>query len=393
VTSATTPAATARRIHVLFVIDQLCEPGGAERVLLNMARGLSADRFSCSIATFKIDRRIPLFQQLPCPVHVIPMRRVYGLSGLRAALQLRNLIRREQVSIVHTFFETSDLFGGLVAALCRVPALISSRRDMGILRARRHRLAYAFVNRLFDEVHAVSEQTRQYCIAVDGLEPRRVVTLYNGVAIEKADSADAERALAEIGNIPRNAQLITTVAHIRRIKGIDLLLRAAAEVRRRHPRAVFLIVGDNHQPEHYQELLELRDSLGLAKSVRFCGASENVFGILKASTVFCLPSRSEGLSNALLEAMACGLPCVATDVGGNPELIDNGRTGLLVPVEDANSLAHAIMYLLENPEAARGMGHAAREVVEQRFTTENMIRNLEKRYEHLLLGGQPAQRR
>ena len=91
--------------------------------------------------------------------------------------------------------------------------------------------------------------------------------------------------------------------------------------------------------------------------------------------------------------MACGLPCVATDVGGNPELIDNGRTGLLVPVEDANSLAHAIMYLLENPEAARGMGHAAREVVEQRFTTENMIRNLEKRYEHLLLGGQPAQRR
>lgn len=393
VTNVVTPTTAGCGIRILFLIDQLCEPGGTERVLLNIVRGLPAERFSCSIATFRLDSRIPLFQQLPCPVHVIPLRRTYGISGMKAAIELRNLINREQVSVVHSFFETSDLLGGLVAKLCRVPALISSRRDMGILRSRKHRLAYALVNRLFDEVHAVSEQTRQYCIDTDGLDPRRVVTLYNGVAIDGAESADADRALLEIGGLEPGAQVVTTVAHIRQVKGIDVLLRAAAEVRRRRPRAVFLVVGDNHQPAHFKELVELRQALGLAQSVRFCGASENVFGILKTSDVFCLPSRSEGLSNALLEAMACGLPCVATDVGGNAELVEHGRTGLLVPPEDPESIAKAILYLLENRGEAREMGASGRKLVEQRFTTESMIRHLEKRYEHLLLGRQPARRR
>ena len=92
------------RPHILFLIDQLCEAGGAERVLLNMVRLLPKDKFRCSLATFKLDARVDLFREIPCPVHVVRLRRTYGWSGLRAAYELRALIRSQRVNIVHTFF-------------------------------------------------------------------------------------------------------------------------------------------------------------------------------------------------------------------------------------------------------------------------------------------------
>jgi glycosyltransferase involved in cell wall biosynthesis len=374
----------APRTHVLFLIDQLCEMGGAERSLLNMIRLLPRDRFRCTLVTFKIDPRLSVFENFPCPWWLFPLRRTYDWNALQVALRLNRLIRTQQVRIVHTFFETSDLWGSLIAKLSGVPALISSRRDMGILRAPKHQPAYRVLSPLFNLVLAVSDEVRAFCIRHDGLDPEKVLTLYNGVEMERVAVATDVTTLRASMGLGGASHLVSTVGHVRPVKGLDILIRAAATVCQEFPRAMFLVIGDVHAPAHFQELLELTESLGLNENVRFVGPSEDVFSLLKMSDVFCLPSRSEGFSNALLEAMACSLPCVATRVGGNSEALKDGQSGFLIESENPRLLADRILTLLRQPERAKEMGREGRRVVEAKFTIQVMMSRLVESYHTIL---------
>ena len=165
-----------------------------------------------------------------------------------------------------------------------------------------------------------------------------------------------------------------------------MLLRAAAEVCRIHPNATFLIVGSVQEPDCERDLHDLVRQFHLERNVRFLGKmeNENVWSLLKLCDVFCQPSRSEGMSNALLEAMACELPCVATAVGGTPEVLEDGRTGYTVASEDHQAAANRILRLLADPESARTMGRMARRVVEERFSAQSMIRSMAGMYDQLL---------
>jgi glycosyltransferase involved in cell wall biosynthesis len=376
-------SAVRRRPHILFLIDQLSSLGGAERVLLNTIRALPKDKLRCSLATLG-PNPAPEVTELTCPFYVFPLRRTYDWNALVVALKLRRLIRSEQVSIVHTFFETSDLWGGLVAKVSGCPVLISSRRDMGIFRSAKHRLAYRIMDPLVDRVVAVSDQVRTFCMRQDGSPPKKVVTVYNGVDMGKVAVANGGKALRRSLGLEEESHLITTVAHVRRLKGIDVLLRAAARVRREYPRAVFLVVGHTCDQEYFRELQRLSQELGVAENVRFLGPSEQILSLLKISDIFCLLSRSEGFSNALIEAMACGLPCVATNVGGSGEAIENGVSGFLVPPEDPESAADRLLTLLRHPEKARQLGQCAENTVRQKFTAEGMINRLLEIYDSVI---------
>jgi len=371
-------------VRVLYIVDQLTEMGGAERLLVKMIRSLPKERFQCSVVTFQIDRSLPLFSSMPCDVRVLPLRKSYNAQALRLSLELRRLLRSEGVSIVHTFFETADLWGGLVSRLSRVPIVLSSRRDMGILRRPKHALAYRFVNPLFTRVLAVSEEVRRCCIEVDHLRPERVETVYNGVEFRPLplESRDASRKRLGFSDFK---EIVLTIGNIRRVKGIDIFLRAAAKVCKSHPSAMFVIVGDNHDPVHFNELNELVRELGISRNVLFHGPSEDVGGFLACCDIFCLPSRSEGFSNALIEAMGAGVACVATRVGGNVEAIEHNRSGVLVPSEDATALSVAIEELLDDPVRARVLGREARETVHARFSHEAMMTHLTNIYERLVM--------
>jgi glycosyltransferase involved in cell wall biosynthesis len=336
------------------------------------------------LITFKIEKSHPLFAILPCPAHVLPLRKTYDWNALQMALWMRDFVRRENVDIVHTFHETSDLWGGFVARMSRVPAVVSSRRDMGILRQPKHQLAYRLLNSQFDLVLTVSEEVRRFSIERDGLSPNRVSTLYNGLELEKISSTNGFASIRSSLGLDKGAPFVLTVGHIRRVKGIDILVETAAIVQRQFPKAVFAVVGSNNDPQHFQELEARIANLGLGSNVRFLGRTENVSTLLKAGDVFFLPSRSEGFSNALIEAMACNLPCVATRVGGNAEAIVEGQSGYLIENEDAEAAADRIMELLRNPETAKKMGEAGRKIVETKFTADIMSRNLVSHYERLL---------
>jgi glycosyltransferase involved in cell wall biosynthesis len=371
------------RIGVLFIIDQLCEMGGAERVLVRMVDHLPRERYAPRVLTFKIDDSLGFSELLACPLHVQPLRRTYDWQAVKTGGYIRRLVRQNNIKITHTFHETSDLWAGPIAKASGCPILISSRRDMGYNRRSLHRRAYRWLGRCFDQVQTVSEQVRRRNIEADGLDPDRVVTVYNGVDAPTLGPVDKFELRKRLG-FGDAAHLIVSVGHIRTIKGVDIFVRAAARVREQISGAVFVVAGEDHEPAHTRYIRQLIREFGLDGQFFLKSGITDVTSLLRASDVFCLLSRSEGLSNALLEAMACAMPSVATAVGGNPELVSDGVTGFLVANEDDASAADRIVRLLRNPQTADSIGAQARARMEQGFTTEMMMRRLMESYETLL---------
>lgn len=371
--------------HILFLIDMLYSTGaGTEGVLSRMVRHLPAHGYRCSIATFSSLAERVVTEGLGCPVHRLPIRGVFDRSLVQSAWRLARLIRSEQVSIVHTFFEASDLLGGLVAKLSGCKVVVSGRRDMGYRRSRVERMAYRMAAPLFDQVQAVSEEVRRSHIRQDGLNPDKVATVRNGVDLDVLDAAEGFRP-GSLG-LAEGTPVVVSVGNVRPVKGTDHLVGTAALVCREIPETRFLVLGSVHDEPYYQRALELARRLGVSDKVVFAGARSDVAAILKTCDVFYLPSLSEGLSNAMLEAMACGLPCVATRVGGNPEVLEDGVSGYLTAVGDERQAAGHILELLRDRGRAAGMGRAGRRAVEERFSVQSMVGNLAQLYDGLLRG-------
>ena len=367
--------------HILLVVDQFAKVlGGGERIALKLAALLPRYGYRASILTFSAHPESAALKSPPCPIYLLPLKRTYDLTALRAALEFRRFLKRQRIQIVHTFFESSDIWAGLVTKTMSKAKLVWARRDMGILRARKHNIAYRLMAGAPDAVFAVSEQVRRHAIEVDRIDAARVQTIYNGLNLADWDA------------VPRPAKnpgefLVTTVGHIRRVKGHDVFIRAAATIVQQFPNVSFSIAGDVLEPAYFRELQTLVRDLDLVNHVRFDGGVTNLRQHLAAADIFVLPSRSEGFSNAIIEAMASSLPIVATDVGGNAEAVKDGITGYLVPPEDPDALSAAILRLLSDPFQAKAMGAAGRNLVAEKFTTETMMNQIAAAYRNLLSGG------
>jgi L-malate glycosyltransferase len=248
---------------------------------------------------------------------------------------------------------------------------------MGILRTRKHHIAYRLLAWAPDTVFAVSEQVRRYSIEVDRIKPARVQTIYNG--LDLGDWATVHRPAKGEGEF-----LIATVGNIRRVKGHDVFIRAAATVAEQFPKARFSIAGSVLEPDFFAELQALVQELNLAEKFQFDGEVTNLRQYLSAADMFVLPSRSEGFSNAIVEAMAASLAVVATDVGGNAEAVEDGISGFIVPPDDPDALAAPILGLLSDPPRSLAMGLAGRKLVAEKFTTEAMMNRITAAYAKLL---------
>jgi glycosyltransferase involved in cell wall biosynthesis len=377
--------APTRRPKVLFIIDTLLGLGGAEGALRKLATGLPKLGYDPSIVAMQLLRDPDFLRLFGCPVHDLALRRTYDLSGFQAARKLRRLVVQNRYDIVHTIFPSSDLWAAPIAKLGRTGALlVSGRRDMGILRNRWHKILYRWMGGLFDQVQTVSEQVRRVTITDDRISPDRVFCVYNGVELDRIRAIEPATDLTEtLGLDPLGATVITAVGKIWPVKGVDVLIRAAAMVCREYPHTNFVLAGWVEPGPYALHLENLVKSLGIERNVYFPGRVKNVVPLLKAADVFCLLSRSEGMSNALLEAMACGLPCVATAVGGNPEVLSE-QSGFLVRSEDHEEAGARILQLLRDESLRRRMGAAGQKRVDLRFTDEIMVQRVADLYHNLL---------
>jgi len=375
-------------IKIANVIPNL-DLGGAERQLVALAKGLDRSRFLPVI--FCLTATGPLVADLE---EAGIETRCFGLRGLkvwrnpirvaRCLLAFFDDLKKEKPEIVHGLLFHAYILGTFAAKLAGVPIVIASRRSLGRFKEKKwhYRLAERLANRMTDVIVANSEAVREDVIRQEKVEPSRVRVIYNGIDPSLYDLPADPTLRASLG-IPARAKVVGVVANLIHYKGHRFFLQACQEIKRKHQAVTFLLIGDGPLR---RELEGLARELGLEKDVLFLGSRQDVPQLLALMDVVVLPSLEEGFPNAILEAMAAGKPVVATEVGGIPEAVVHGETGLLVPPKDPEALADAILRLLDDPQLALEMGRAGRDRVRKAFGLDRMVREMEGLYEELIAG-------
>ncbi len=297
--------------------------------------------------------------------------RIWGKLDFVTLVRLAWHLRREQVEVLHTHLSTASLIGGLAARLAGVPAVAT-------VHGLNHRTCFMYARKII----AVSQAVRSH-LASQQVPESRLRVIYNGVEVARYPEAAEAVSLRVSGRRLRAAHrpqemLIGSVGRLSREKGNAYLIQAAAILcgRERLPVRV-LLVGEGRQRRALEQ--EAR-RCGIADRVIFAGFQREVVPYQAALDVFCLPSLKEGLSLSALEAMALRKPVVASRVGGTPEVVADGQTGVLVEPANAEALAAALARLLRDPAQARHMGEAGRERVERVFDIEQMVDRIEQVY-------------
>jgi glycosyltransferase involved in cell wall biosynthesis len=371
--------------------------GGTERQVVNLTGRLDRNRFETRFAcTRRWGQFLPDVEAQGIPIAEYPIRSLYKPTTLRQQWRFAATLRRQRIQIVHSYNFYANTFAVPAARLAGVPVVIASIRDNGVGASPAKLRLHRAVCRLADCVLVNSEGIRQWLVG-QGYREDKIRVIRNGIDLSRFRDIDVGQGLHRELGLPEGAPLVVVLARLVPHKGIETFLDAAAQVRRRHPDARFLIVGDifaakcrdgafTRDHAYWQSLAVHCARLGLEDHVIFTGYRADVPAVLAQAAVSVLPSiGSEGLSNSLLESMAAGAPVIASRVGGNTEVIEReGVDGLLVAPGQADELAQAISLVLDDPRLAQRLGRAARQRVEQRFSLEHMVRSTEELYLRLL---------
>lgn len=379
--------APAGRIKVLYVIGQL-DRGGAERQLMELATGLPRDRYEPVVCC--LGQPGPLGREIEeagvrLVVHAKPLGNFSGASR-----KLAQLVRAERPVILHAFLSSANWRGLVVGRLLRVPIVITSMRNVDVHTGFRGNAIERLLSSITDQVIANAGAVKDYVAEMHWVDPKRIRVVYNGISVGRV-VGDAGAPVGEkvpsvtdppsVEPLPGSGPTVTVVASLTPKKDHMTFLAAAASIASQMPETRFLVVGDGPL---MAELTERARELGLGDAVTFTGSTDQVGEVLARTDVFALTSIKEGCSNVILESMAAGRPVVATAVGGNPELIEEGETGFLLPVGDYEGIARRVLELLRDDDLRRTMGAAGRERVLAKYTTERMVEDTMDFYLELL---------
>jgi glycosyltransferase involved in cell wall biosynthesis len=302
-------------------------------------------------------------------------------GGVYQLLRLSWFLRKQKFDVVHTHDLWSNLMGVPAARLAGVPAIVSSRRDLAHFDwyQGKRRAWLRRIQNLSGAVLANASPIREALIAEDRFAPDKVHVIHNGIDVEKFGDGRDRRGILfpNVGD----AKLVVLVGNMHSdVKGHPWLIECAPRVTREFSNVRFVLVGDGAQRAQFEQQVA---SLGLTENFLFLGSRTDIPDILAACDIAVLPSQAEGLSNALLEYLAAGLPTIASRVGGNSELVEDGVTGSLVP-PGPEALGGALLKMLRDPELMRRFGERGREFVVQNFSFERLVREVDALYTALL---------
>jgi L-malate glycosyltransferase len=341
--------------------------GGAENGVVNVVNRLDERLFNTSVYVFKTG--CALESRLRKDVRLVHVPKREGNDPM-AVVRLALLLRRDRPHIVHTHTWSTLVEGVLAAKIAGVPIIVHG--EHGTLRKQWR--AQIYTQRIFwgcaDIVLAVSESLKQRLVKEVGFPAERIIPIQNGVDTDRFRPNGERAAQRKALGWPASGFIVGSVGRLVPVKNHVTLLRAAARVASQVPQLTLALVGDGPLDG---ELKTLADQLGIADRVSFLGYRDDVPNLLNAMDILVLPSLREGMPNAVLEAMACGLPVIASNVGGASEILRDGENGLLICPTDVEQLSHHLYQLALSPERCRAMGAAGRRYVERDFKMEYMV--------------------
>lgn len=364
-----------RPVRVMHVVYTL-QPGGMEFGVIKLVNGLDRGCVASSICS-TTPASAEMKTRVPEDVPVFELQRRPG-SDLGLVRDLHRLFRRERPDIVHTHAWGTLLEGLIASRLARVPMVVHGEHGTLQLRSYQRRIQRLAWGRV-DQVVSVSRILATRMAEATGFPVSRIRSIPNGVDLARFRRVPRELARQALA-LPLDTIVIGTAGRLVPVKDHVNLIEALAVARAHGLAFTAVVAGDGPLRA---ELQTLTAACGLTDHVRFLGHRSDIETVYPAFDVFTLSSRSEGMSNTILEAMASGLPVVATAVGGAEELIDDGRTGLLVPAHDAAALALALTRLASDPALRLQMGTAGQQRAEREFSLEGMVRNYERFYVEL----------
>ena len=348
--------------RVCFIIDDLSR-AGTEMQLLLLLRHLDRSKVEPHLClldgTSKSGREL---RPDDVPVVALGICRLVSFRALRQAWRLRQYLIENRIDVVQTYFTDSTVFAAPVAKWAGVRSVLGSQRNIGHWVNERGASLVKVANRFFvDKIVVNCDAARRAVLDQDTARLNDIITIPNGIDLTRFKRFSPWKP-GPSSTRPR----IGMVGNLRDVKGPDVFIRAAKVVIGHFPGAVFEIAGAG-DPTPYAALIA---ELGLGEKVRLMGQVSDILSFIGSLDLAILPSRAEGLSNALLEYMAAGRPIVATDVGGNSELIKTDENGLLVPSDSPGQLATAILNLVANPATAEKLAREAHRSAHQRYPIE-----------------------
>jgi len=363
-----------KKITVLHLIDSLPREG-AEMVIYDLIQ--QGDRESFEMLVCALTRGggvAEMLEEIGVPVFILGRSSAWDMKTLR---RLINLIKERQVDIIHTHLFSSHLWGGLAAAFLRGCVLFRTEHNMSEWKNIPHRVVDKLLSLRTDQIVAVSKPVRESISARCRIPLSKVWTIENGINIDRLKGGgDPTGKLYELG-IPPGSSLIGCSAALTPKKGHEYLLDAAEIVLAERENIYFLLLGDGELREELNSSIKAR---GMEGRVLLLGSRPDAVEIVALLDIFVLSSIREGLSIALLEAMALGRAVVVTGVGGSIDLIRDGISGFLVPPRDGPALAEALGRVLDNPKLKERLGRAAAEDVLAGYKMGKMVREYDRLY-------------
>lgn len=369
----------SRSLTILFIITQ-SELGGAQRHVLMLATRLRAAGMT-PVVVCGGDGELPAaLREGDIEVHILPslVRPISPVRDIRAIASLVSFIRSRRFDIVHCHSTKAGIVGRIAARLAGSHIVLFTVHGC-VLNEPMSRPAFFlswtlewFAGLLSSRIIAVSEHDRDSLLKFRTAAARKISVIRNGIEMVGTcpQGPDARGAVREAMGVSPATLVVGTTANFYRTKALDVLIRAAAIVVQANQQACFVLIGDGMERPGVEALIE---KLGLERNVILLGQHPHARELLSAFDIFVLPSRKEGMPLALIEAMAAGVPVVATNVGGMPEVITHGRTGLIVPPEEPDRLAEAILTIANDPVLQARFGEAGKSHVNRSFTFDIMF--------------------
>ena len=372
----------SKKLRIAFLIDTIdSDKGGTEKQVLNIIRRIDRKQFEMNLV-YLYESAWMGTNALPCEVISLYYKGFLKPSFLLVLTRYLRLLNDRKFDVIQTFFEDSMFVGCLGKALSRRHhALVVSRRDLGLgsdepayhwLYKKIRPLVFRVSDGIVVNAHAIKAQVSRY----EKVKPEKIDVIGNGI-----DLPAPPRVLPTLFGEFQADAWIGIVANLKPVKRVDLLLRALAHLKESGVKEVVraVVLGDGRLKS---ELIQLAADIGIGDRVHFAGTVENVSNYLFGVDIGVLCSDKEGLSNAILEYMSCGLPVVVTDAGGNGELVDE-TNGACVPAGDSIALAQALAKLIESPSLRKELGNRSLEKVRQKFTWDKVMPQWEWYYDSI----------